>query len=188
MPPLGCSGLYVLVRVRISPTRPDVRPRDRVRLHLRNALRTGLPLLDVRPEGDGGQALAVVEVANGIIRPAVAGSHRITDVRARDDDGVALNPDVRPHEVAVRPGDGEAPQRAAPRLQPPADAVEEEAERVGVPLHRFKGGAGVDEVAPVDVVECREREPPPDLLLVARMNILPPRRCRRRRPCRCAEA
>src|SRR5689334_6856130 len=66
-------------------------------------------------ERRGGQAVPVEEVDDWMIGPAVAYGSRVGDLRAGDDDAVALDLRLRVRELAVFARDGKALQLAAAR-------------------------------------------------------------------------
>src|SRR5436305_738405 len=91
---------------------PAARSRFRLAFRQRGSLELLLRLRDagelVGAERRRGQAVAVVEVADRMVRPAVADRDRLGDLRAADHDLVPLNDCLRGLEFAILAADREA--------------------------------------------------------------------------------
>src|ERR1017187_3729453 len=109
-------------------------------------------------EGRGRQTLDVVEGAVREIGPTIAHVERRGSGRAGHHYSIACDARGGGHPAAVRAGDLESPQCAAPRHQAGAGVVEPEAQHAALPRGAAKERTGVDKLLAVYESACHERQ------------------------------
>lgn len=131
---------------------------------------TSLPVIS--SEGDGREPFGVVEITDGIIRPAIADGFGRWDIRRADDNGVIANNGVGPDELFVATSDSEAAKRTATSHKATARVGKGEDDVIIGKGCLVEDGAGEDERLTVGNVAGGEGETMGDILFIFGVDIV----------------